>query len=37
MENNQDNIWKELLQDFETGLEKAIEELEKRDFKLGAE
>ena len=31
MENNQDNTWKELLQNFETGLEKAIEEVEKRD------
>ena len=31
MENLQDNTWKELLQSFETGLEKAIEEVEKRD------
>jgi hypothetical protein len=31
MENNQDSTWNGLLQNFETGLEKAIEELEKRD------
>ena len=31
MENYQDTTWKGLLQDFEKGLEKAIEELEKRD------
>ncbi|MFX1448762.1 MAG: hypothetical protein ACFFCG_11620, partial [Promethearchaeota archaeon] len=31
MENHQDTIWNELLQNFEKGLEKSIEELEKRD------
>jgi len=31
MERNQDSAWNELLQDFERGLEKAIDELEKRD------
>jgi len=31
MEKNQDSVWHELLQDFEGGLEKAIDELEKRD------
>jgi len=31
MENYQDTTWTGLLQDFEKGLEKAIEELEKRD------
>jgi hypothetical protein len=31
MERNQDNTWHELLQDFGRGLEKAIDELEKRD------
>lgn len=31
MEKNQDSTWHELLQDFERGLEKAIDELEKRD------
>jgi len=31
MERNQESTWHELLQDFERGLEKAIDELEKRD------
>ncbi len=31
MEKNQDSVWQELLQDFEKGLEKAIDELDKRD------
>jgi hypothetical protein len=31
MEKNQDSVWQELLQDFEEGLEKAIDELDKRD------
>jgi len=31
MEKNQESTWLELLQDFERGLEKAIDELEKRD------
>ncbi len=31
MEKNQESTWHELLQDFERGLEKAIDELEKRD------
>ena len=31
MERNQESTWHELLQDFEMGLEKAIDELEKRD------
>ncbi len=31
MESNQDGTWHELLQDFEKGLDKAMDELEKRD------
>jgi len=31
MESNQESTWHELLQDFEKGLDKAIDELEKRD------
>ena len=31
MEKHQDSVWHELLQDFEGGLEKAIDELDKRD------
>jgi len=31
MEKDQDSVWHELLQDFERGLEKAIDELDKRD------
>jgi len=31
MEKHQDSVWHELLQDFERGLEKAIDELDKRD------
>jgi len=31
MESNQDDTWHELLQDFEKGLDKAMDELEKRD------
>jgi hypothetical protein len=31
MENFKDSTWKELLQDFQKGIESAIEELENRD------